>query len=179
MMNREILLKALAEKKAARTRNEQTEAQRLEEVRGMSPRIARLIDERKQALYAGLRAALNGITPQGIEEDTRLRNEQINGLLSELGYSQYYLSPLFDCADCEDTGYTGEGKKTLCACVRLRYQELLSGDCFMGETQTFENYDDRILPASPMPGQTVSQRAYTRALRDICERYADSLPDSS
>ena len=49
----------------------------------------------------------------------------------------------------------------------------------MGETQTFENYDDRILPASPMPGQTVSQRAYTRALRDICERYADSLPDSS
>lgn len=38
MMNREILLKALAEKKAARSRNEQTEAQRLEEVRGMSPR---------------------------------------------------------------------------------------------------------------------------------------------
>ena len=179
MMNREILLKALAEKKAARTRNEQTEAQRLEEVRGMSPRIARLIDERKQALYAGLRAALNGIIPQSIEEDTRLRNEQINGLLSELGYMHDYLSPIFDCADCEDTGYTGEGKKALCACVRLRYQELLSGDCFMGETQTFENYDDRILPASPMPGQTVSQRAYTRALRDICERYADSLPDSS
>ena len=179
MMNREILLKALAEKKAARSRNEQTEAQRLEEVRGKSPRIARLIDERKQALYAGLRAALNGIIPQSIEEDTRLRNEQINGLLSELGYAQDYLSPLFDCADCEDTGYTGEGKKTLCGCVRLRYQELLSGDCFMGETQTFENYDDRILPASPMPGQAVSQRAYTRALRDICERYADSLPDSS
>lgn len=179
MMNREILLEALAEKKAVRARNEQTESQRLEEVCVISPQIARLVEERRQALFSGLRAALNGIVPQSIEEDTRLRNEQINDLLQELGYAQDFLSPIFDCAACEDTGYTGEGKKTLCGCVRLRYQELLSGDCFRGETQTFENYNERILPAGPMPGQTVSQRAYTRALRDICERYADSLPDSN
>ena len=178
MMNREILLKALAEKKVIRVRNEQLEARRLDEVCARSETLARLIEERKQALYTGLRAALNGIIPQNIEEDTRLRNEQISEALGELGYARDYLSPIFDCEACEDTGYTGEGKKELCSCVRVRYQELLSGDSFLGETQTFENFNERILPLDPIAGMKITQKAYTLSLRDICERYADSLPDS-
>ena len=179
MMNREILLKALAEKKATRARNEQLEAQRLDEVCARSSMLARLIEERRQALYTGLRSALSGIIPQGIEEDTRMRNEQINALVDELGYARGYLSPIFECEACEDTGYTGEGKKELCSCVRLRYQDLLSGDCFLGETQTFENFDESILPMDLIPGTKNTQKTYTMTLRDICERYANSLPESA
>ncbi len=176
MMNREILQKALAEKKAIRARNERIEEQRLAQVCHDSPEIDRLIDERRQAFFSGLRSALNGIVPLNIESETQKRNERITELLQSLGYAEDYLSPLFDCTLCEDSGYAGESHKVLCDCVRKSYQTLLSGDCFSGETQTFENFDERILPATPMSGHPVSQRAYTRALRDICENYANSLP---
>lgn len=177
MMNPEILQKALDEKKAIRARNEDLEENRLTEVCGASPEIAHLIEERRQAIFDGLRDALSGIVPHGIEEDTLRRNERITELLKQLGYAPEYLSPIFDCAVCEDTGYAGESAKALCACVRKRYQALLAGGSFYDETQTFENFDEQILPSSPMAGQSVSQRAYTKTLRDICERYADSLPD--
>lgn len=179
MINREILQKALAEKKATRARNEDLEALRMQEVCEVSPEAAQLIDERREAFFRGLRSALSGIDTPGIVEETERRNARISALLEELGLGEDYLNPIFDCADCQDTGYRGEGKKVLCACVSRRYQELLSGDIFVDETQTFENYDETVIPAQPLSGQTISQRAYTRALRDICERYADSLPGGS
>ena len=177
MKNREILQKALAEKKAARARNEELEARRLSEVCSVSPEASRLIDERREAFFKGLRSALSGISPRGIEEETEQRNARIASVLEELGYGKDYLSPIYDCEDCEDSGYKGKSTKVLCDCVSSRYQELLSGASFARETQTFENYDENIIPAGPIAGQNIGQRAYTRALRDICERYADSLPE--
>lgn len=177
MMNPEILKRVLAEKKAIRSRNEDAEAKRLDEVCAASPEIARLIEERRQAFFAGLRSALGGVAPLGIEEETERCNLRIAQLLDQLGFGAEYLSPIFDCPLCEDTGYRGEGRKSLCECVRTRYQQLLFGETFQGERQTFENYDERVIPAEALPGHGVTQRAYTRTLRNDCERYADSLPD--
>ncbi len=177
MMNREILQKILSEKKAARSRNEELEAKRAQEVCAACPEIARLIEERRQAFFAGLRSAMNGVAPVGIEEETERRTRRISQLLRERGFGEDYLSPIFDCPLCEDTGYRGKGRKTLCSCVTTRYQQLLSGETFQDERQTFENYDEALIPAQPLPGHSVTQRAYTRTLRNDCERYADSLPD--
>ena len=179
MMNRELLARVLSEKKAARSRNEDIEARRMDEVCAASPEIARLIEERRQAFFAGLRSALNGVAPLGIEEETEKRNLRIAQLLEEAGYGADYLSPIFDCPLCEDTGYRGESKKTLCSCVETRYQQLLFGETFQDEQQTFENYDERVIPGEALPGHSVTQRAYTRTLRNDCERYADSLPDGA
>ncbi len=180
MMNRELLQRVLAEKRALRTHNESIEVQRLEEICTLSPEIAKLIEARRQTFFLGLRSALNGVVPQTIERDTLQFNERIKSLLTEFGYRDDYLSPIFTCALCEDSGYIGDGKKTFCSCVMLRYQDLLSGETFLNETQTFENYNERFVPNNPITinGAKTTQRSYTRTLRNDCETYANNLTTS-
>ena len=56
-------------------------------------------------------------------------------------------------------------------------QALWLGDSLQDDSQTFEKYDEKVFPTTPVaPGQA-SQRAYTRVLREQCEIYADSLPE--
>ena len=69
-----------------------------------------------------------------------LRKEQ---LLVRAGYPADYLSPLYDCPDCRDTGYI-EGQKCHCfkqAVIRLLYEQ--SGIQDMLEKENFEvlSYD--------------------------------------
>ena len=176
MTNLELLQKVLAERREIQARNEQEEQRREREASEKNPEIGRLIDERRRAIFAGLRQALDGVIPFGIEQDTLRRNARIEQLLTQSGFPADYLAPIYDCTLCEDTGYTGDGQKTLCACATRRYQQLLTDEAFRDETQTFENYDERLIPADPLPGKGVSQRAYTRLLREQCEAYANALP---
>lgn len=177
MINPDLLQKVLAEKRAQQSRNEDLEQERVQEVSNKSPEIARLLQERRQAIFRGLKLALEGIVPEGIEEETLKRNKKLNQLICQMGYPPDYLSPVFVCPFCQDSGYAGESKKTLCACAVKRYQELVLKENFLGETQTFENYSDQFIPNTPLTGHKVSQRAYTRLLKEQSERFADSLPD--
>lgn len=176
MINRELLQKVMTQKRAQQAKNERLEQDRVDEVSRKSDEIASLLNDRRQAIFHGLRLALEGIIPHGIEEETIKCNEQITQLLCDLGYGKDYLSPIYDCPLCEDSGYAGESKKTLCVCAVNRYQELLSGETFVGETQTFENFSEAFIPNVPIAGQSVSQRAYTRYLKEQSESFAESLP---
>lgn len=176
MMKNELLQQALSERRAAQALNEREEERRLAEVSAVCPQIAELISSRRQAIMDGLKLAMQGITPEGIEEATRERSRRIQDLLQHSGFAQDYLSPVYSCTNCRDTGYAGETKKTLCRCVALRYQELVTGPTLPGESQTFENYNESVFPLTPLEGSQTSQRAYTRYLRQQCETWADSLP---
>jgi len=70
MTNLELLQKVLAERREIQARNEQEEQRREREVSEQNPEIGRLIDERRRAIFAGLRQALDGVIPFGIEQDT-------------------------------------------------------------------------------------------------------------
>lgn len=176
MMNSEILRRVLSEKRAIRERNEAEEQRRLAEAEKADPEIGRLVRERREAIFQGLQQAMMGVMPEGIEEATRKRGERIDARLRKLGHDADYLSPIFDCPLCEDSGYTGESKKELCSCVEKRMQALWLGDSLQDDSQTFEKYDDKVFPTAPLaPGQP-SQRAYTRLLKEQCEAYANSLP---
>lgn len=176
MMNSELLQQALSQRRAVQAVNQREEERRLAEVGVICPEIADLISLRRQAIMEGLKLAMQGIAPAGIEDATLERNQRIQDLLVRSGFPQDYLSPIFSCVSCRDTGYAGESKKTLCRCVALRYQELANGPSLLGESQTFENYNDLVFPLTPLEGTQTSQRAYTRWLRNQCETWADSLP---
>ncbi len=178
MMSNEQLAQALRERRALQQQNQQEEARRRQEVADKVPAIAQLMRERQAAIMRGLRQAMEGIHPGPIEEQTLQRSQAITRLLGEHGFPGDYLSPIYGCESCKDSGYTGEELKTLCSCVTQRYHQLLSGPAVGDQRQSFETYDDSVFPATPMEGEEVSQRAYTRLLRDQCERYADSLPQS-
>lgn len=64
-------------------------------------------------------------------------------LLTDAGYPSDYLSPIYECADCKDTGYVG-GQKCRClkqAIIRLLYEQ--SGIHDMLEKENFDtlSYD--------------------------------------
>lgn len=174
-MNNELLLQALREKRLGRERHEQEEARRLAEVTAACPEIEQLVRERREAIFEGLRLAMAGQAPLGIEQDTARRNARIEELLHQLGYGSDYLSPIFECALCEDTGWEGESRKTLCSCV-LQRMSALNQSGHHQERQSFESYDDGVFPLTPLAEGEVSQRAYMRLIRRQCEEYANSLP---
>jgi len=178
-MNNEFLQQALSERRGAQALNEREEERRLAEVSAACPEIADLISKRRQAIMDGLRLAMQGIAPAGIEEATRQRNQRIQDLLKRSGFSDDYLSPIYGCPDCRDTGYAGQSKKTLCRCVVMRYQELVNGPSFLNESQSFENFNELVFPLTPLEGTQTTQRAYTRYLRQECEAWADSLPQNA
>ena len=178
-MNNEFLQQALSERRGAQAFNEREEERRLAEVSAACPEIAELISIRRQAIMDGLQLAMQGIAPAGIEEATRQRNQRIRDLLKRGGFSDDYLSPVYGCPDCRDTGYAGQSKKTLCRCVVLRYQELVNGPSFLNESQSFENFDELVFPLTSLEGTQTTQRAYARYLRQECESWADSLPQNA
>lgn len=178
MISNDFLARALQERRGLQQRNQLEEARRREEVARKVPAIGRLMQERQAAIMRGLRQASEGVHPGPIEQETLERNATIVRLLAENGFPESYLSPIYGCALCHDSGYTGDDLKTICSCVTERYHRLLSGETMGDGRHTFENYDDSVYPAAPMEGEEVSQRAYTRLLREQCERYADSLPHS-
>lgn len=59
-------------------------------------------------------------------------------LLSEAGFSEDYLLPVFVCSDCKDTGYI-EGKK--CHCLKQAITSLLYEQSNMRELLQKENFD--------------------------------------
>ena len=174
-MNNELLLRALREKRLKREKHEQEEARRLEEVNLTCPEIGRLMRERSEAIFEGLRQAMAGHAPIGIEQATAERNQRIEMLLAQQGYGRDYLSPIFDCEVCEDSGWAGESRKTLCNCV-LQQMSTLNQQTLAQERQSFESYDEEVFPLTPLAEGQVSQRAYMRLIRRECEQYADSLP---
>lgn len=175
-MNNELLMHALREKRLLRERHEREEARRLSEVIQASPEIDRLVTERREAIFEGLQLAMAGRAPEGIEQATAQRNARIEALLADLGYGRDYLSPIFECSSCEDSGWAGDGRKTLCSCVLQRMSSLNQHDPEEGR-QSFERFDDSVFPLTPLKEGEVSQRAYMRLIRRQCEEYANSLPE--
>ena len=66
-----------------------------------------------------------------------LRNLQ-KSLLSENGYPEDYLEPIYECKDCKDTGYIGSQK---CHCFQKAIVELLYTQSNLKEILQKENFD--------------------------------------
>ena len=147
--------------------------------------IGRVMDARREAVMKSVYSAFAIPADENLTEKVEAWNAQIKALLVQNGFPADYLEPVFHCAQCEDTGYTGSGKKTLCACARAMYTQLLEKEGGFEREQTFENYDPNVFPDTPMDDlpdsqaafRTVSQRRYMEVLRRKCEGYADALPN--
>ncbi len=63
---------------------------------------------------------------------------QKRSLLQSNGYPVDYLKPVYDCPDCQDTGYIGNEK---CHCLRQKIISLLYEQSNLQETLQTENFD--------------------------------------
>jgi len=167
------VLQALSEQRA---RNEREELRRRQEVIAKCPEIGEVMAARQQTVLASIYSAFQLPPEENLEEKVLLWNARIKSLLKESGYPEDYLDPVCKCPLCEDSGYVGESKKTLCSCAQSLYAQLLEkGGAFEAE-QSFENYDENVFPATLLPGTDVTQRQYMGVIRRRCEDYANALP---
>lgn len=175
-MANELLLQAIEECKARRHENQAEELRRMALATDLCPEIETLDKERREGILKGLRLAMEGIRPEGIEEATLRYNDRIITLLKEHGLPEGYLQPVYQCPECKDSGYTGQAPKKLCSCVTRRYHELLSGENETETSPSFERFDVSIFPQKPLDTWGTTQRALMVAAKELCERYANEVP---
>ncbi len=63
-------------------------------------------------------------------------------LLRDAGYPENYLEPVYECPDCQDTGYisSGDGRKEKCRCFRLQEVSILYDQSNIREMISRENF---------------------------------------
>lgn len=162
--------------RARRELNARIEQQRRDQVFAAHPDVAKLCTARHEMIMGCIRAGF-----QGAAEDPVARmedyNRQIRTLLAQYGYAPDYLSPVYECPLCQDTGLVGQPIKTVCECFRKKYMEVMndSRDAAV-HAETFETFDPERFPDTPLPGTQTTQRRYMHVLRRRCEEFADAYP---
>lgn len=114
----------LREYHAKQIRNQRLAESRKKEVYEKNPRLKEIDDAVSSCSVAQARKLLNGQ-----EEALNSLHEEIHGyrekrllILKEMGYTEDYFIPDYDCPDCKDSGYIG-GQR--CHCFRQRAIDLV------------------------------------------------------
>ncbi len=181
-MREDLLKEALLDLEEDRRRNEETNLRRIREIRREAPEIAGLLDRRENMIGGGVRGILAGKT---LPEDLPERMEEISGLirreLVRKGYPEDYLTPVFSCPVCRDTGLVGDRIRERCECVRKRYQKKLRRAIGLQENgrETFETFDLNVFPDEKTERSAYTQREAMKVIRETCERWADACPDQT
>lgn len=179
-MREDLILETEAEFAERRAANERTEQARRDKIRTNHPEIQRLVEERESLIHNTIRGILNR---NGCADNIPARmdalNREIRERLCSAGFSGDYLSPVYQCPLCNDTGYIGYPVKEPCECFTRVYQRKIRERIGLngGKTETFESFNSSIIPDEPIPGQSFTQRQLTEAARRKCEKWAGSYPD--
>lgn len=176
-MNNQVfteVMNALAER---RRQNEREEERRRAEAVAKCPEIGQVMDERREAVMKSVYSAFAQPAQADLPARVDAWNARIHTLLAENGFPDDYLEPIFQCPHCEDTGYTGAGKKTLCACARSLYASILEKEETFQAEETFENFNLGRFSEEIVDNKTgETQRARMLKFKNYCMEYADSLP---
>ena len=175
-MNNQVFAQVMNTLADHRRQNEREEERRRAEVIAKCPEIGQVMDTRREAVMKSVYSAFALPAEADLPQKVEGWNARIRQLLKENGYPENYLEPVFQCAQCEDTGYVGTGKKQLCACARALYAALLEQEGSFKEEETFETFDPLRFPEIPLDAGGETQRSRMLKFRDYCEKYADSLP---
>lgn len=176
-MNNQVFQQVLNALSDRRRQNEEEEERRRIEAAARCPALGELLEKRRNAVMASVMSAFSVAPQQDLPRQVEQWNGQIRRLLTENGWPEDYLDPIFTCPLCEDTGFTGQGKKTLCSCARALYAKLSQQDTGFEREQSFERFDLDIFPdAGPVNKKGRSQRQQMAVFRDYCAEWADRLP---
>ena len=186
-MTREQAVRALlAEYEQKRARNREEEQRRLAQAEAKAPAIVDALRQRESLLMDHMRNAFDRpadaerISAELAQRLSALHNEARRALTKH-GFPADYLEPVFGCPLCQDKGEVGEPLRRWCTCFQQRLVRLLCSDEGMAalQAENFDTFDETRFPDEPLPGKSISQRAYMLTLRGICEGYADEFPNNT
>lgn len=179
-MREDLLREILSEYELRRAENEQEESRRRERIAREYPAIHELVEEREALIFGTIRRILGGTAkPEDLTKKMNSLNGRIASMLEDAGLGKDYLSPVVRCALCNDTGYTGDTIRVPCECLKKAYREKLRSLIGLGQSreETFETFNEELIPDETVIGTSVTQRQLSLIARDQCEKWADSFPD--
>ena len=120
-------------------RDRQIQQNRIRELEETEPRLKAIREQTASISITAALALLNGSTDasETLHSELSQLRAQKSLLLTDMGYPADYLDPVYECADCQDTGYIGSEKchcmKQLC--IDLLYEQShiraqLKSECF-------------------------------------------------
>ena len=182
-MRSDILQQLEAEYAERRRTNEREEDRRKKLILETVPEAADLIKERERAFRSVLRSIASGkpdSSADSLQEKVKDYSARIGKALEKNGYPADYLEPVYTCSVCRDTGYTGETLKSPCDCFRRAYQSRLRK--IMGLDQraeeSFGSFREDVYSDEIIPELGRSARAQMKRVKAVCEKWADTYPDS-
>ncbi|MBR3494982.1 MAG: ATP-binding protein [Clostridia bacterium] len=159
-------------------RSRQEESRRRAQAEAECPELAETLAARQQMVFRGVQQMLAG---QGDAVDLpgkmETLNRKIRDLLRANGHPEDWLEPVYACAKCRDTGFTGENPRTECDCrrrLRIRLQTEDLGVTTQGHS--FETFDPEVFPDDPLEGG-LTQRQLMCVYRDQLRNWASEAPE--
>ena len=151
---------------------------RTKEVYEKSPELKALDASIAECSVASARRLLDGDTAalQQLKAQIASCREKRKALLSDLGYPENYLEPVYTCPDCKDTGYIGTKR---CHCFLQRAIDLIYTQSNIKEILEKENFstfsfdyysDHEINPATGLSSLATAREAYR-----ICKEFIDTF----
>jgi len=183
MTSEQIVLKLQQEYADRREKNLILFDERQEQACRQCPGLRELITARHTAVMQGVRATL--LTARkapgagsGLSALMAGLNSQITAKLLEGGLPADYLQPVYTCPVCRDEGYLYDPSRRMCECMQKEYHRRLMLESGLSETgPSFEAFDETIFSDEPDErGRT--QRKAVQIIREACETYADSFPQT-
>jgi len=181
-MTRSEHIRALLEEYSQqRAANDAALNRRIEEAESRDPEIARLRADSVSLALGAMRsilslptqeervAAANEMKQRGVANNAEIRRR-----LKALGLPENHLEIQYRCAACRDTGYVGDAPSRFCECfeTRLRARRHEDGSMAGVNEQNFDAFNIDVFP------EANGQRSQMRAVRRLCEDYANQFPES-
>ena len=180
---REDLLKAVEiDLQETQRKNEEESRRRRLEVISLYPEIRELLEQRENLIHGTIRGILSGEkASENLPERISNASTDIRAELKARGLPEDYLSPIYDCPVCQDTGYVGDVIRERCDCVRKRYQARLRQAIGLQDNgqESFEAYNERIFSEELMPDGGMTERQFMARVREYCEKWAEHYPEQS
>lgn len=185
MRNSELYRRAEAEMENQRAKDLAERERRLTEVTQKDPEIGRLQGEGIRLFQEVARQVLTHpddsqrLTALAKDKASKAR-EELTRRLTEAGYPADYLSNVWACPLCQDTGFVGNGlDKRRCGCFEKRVQRLMYENGSPLDRENFSTFDESIIPNDPIEGTGRTQRSQALWARDVCLHYAQSYPSNA
>ena len=167
----------IREYNAKQIRNQHMADDRMREVYGKDHRLKAIDDKISSCSLAQARKLLNG----DVTALSKLRSQlseyrkQRLSILKELGYSEQYFEPSYECPDCKDTGYINNQR---CHCFKQRaidlvytqsnIRNILKNENF--ETFSYEYYSETdVNPTTGLTSLETMQNAVKECRKFISE----------
>ncbi len=160
----------LAEYGEIREKNALIAGKRKKEVIEKLPAYKELEDKAAQTAFSYGRKSMEGDENalSEMEKELAAIAEKKRTVLTEGGFPEDYLSPVYDCPDCRDTGFRGSSK---CHCLKQRIIDSNYRQSHLKEVLNRENFDTCDMSRFSPEVSPDMERAYSAA-KDFTKSFA-------